>query len=416
MQGSSYILLPELCLSGYGCQDHFLEIDTCIHSWDCINEILPHTKPEQSLSDILIDVGMPVIHKDVIYNCRIILMNGSILLIRPKLVLANGGLHRESRWFTPWSDFYYLDQFTLPLSTQQIQNGCQKTVPFGNAIIKLKPANIVIGFETCEELWSTKPPHITLFLNGAHIVANASASHHELRKFSRRIRLVENASSQGLYMYSNLRGSDSERICYDGGALIALAGKIINCSRQFSYNDVEVISTDLDLSQLESMRISNKTFGLTASALHSESKLQTIEVPFNLMQARRSKQVANKLTLLSPMEEIAQGPGLWLWDHLRRSNQSGFFLCLSGGIDSCSVALIIFNMCKQLLKSVNEEKHENTKTSLQRILRSEKIPESPQELCQKLLVTCYMGTKNNSNNTLQIAKNIAAGIGSEHHE
>ena len=39
------------------------------------------------------------------------------------------------------------------------------------------------------------------------------------------------------------------------------------------------------------------------------------------------------------------GPACWLWDYLRRSNQRGFFLPLSGGIDSASVALLVYSMC-----------------------------------------------------------------------
>jgi NAD+ synthase (glutamine-hydrolysing) len=41
--------------------------------------------------DILLDIGMPVTHRNVRYNCRTIVYNKQILLIRPKLSLANDG-------------------------------------------------------------------------------------------------------------------------------------------------------------------------------------------------------------------------------------------------------------------------------------------------------------------------------------
>jgi len=44
------------------------------------------------------------------------------------------------------------------------------------------------------------------------------------------------------------------------------------------------------------------------------------------------------------MEEIAQGPAVWLWDYLRRSKQRGFFLPLSGGADSASVSAVVSSM------------------------------------------------------------------------
>ena len=43
------------------------------------------------------------------------------------------------------------------------------------------------------------------------------------------------------------------------------------------------------------------------------------------------------------------GPAAWLWDYLRRSNMSGFFLPLSGGIDSSSTACLVGSMCDMVL-------------------------------------------------------------------
>ena len=45
------------------------------------------------------------------------------------------------------------------------------------------------------------------------------------------------------------------------------------------------------------------------------------------------------------MEEIARGPALWMWDYLRRSGARGFFIPLSGGADSGSVAALVASMC-----------------------------------------------------------------------
>ena len=38
--GAAYRLGPELEISGYGCEDHFFEIDTVRHCWDTLAEIL----------------------------------------------------------------------------------------------------------------------------------------------------------------------------------------------------------------------------------------------------------------------------------------------------------------------------------------------------------------------------------------
>jgi len=52
------------------------------------------------------------------------------------------------------------------------------------------------------------------------------------------------------------------------------------------------------------------------------------------------------------MEEIARGPGLWLWDQLRRTGARGYFLPLSGGADSASTAAIVASMCNIVFKSI----------------------------------------------------------------
>ena len=56
----------------------------------------------------------PVTHKNVIYNCRVIIYNGKILLIRPKMWMANDGNYRELRWFTPWMKHRQVEDHYLP--------------------------------------------------------------------------------------------------------------------------------------------------------------------------------------------------------------------------------------------------------------------------------------------------------------
>lgn len=72
---------PELEVTGYGCEDHFLEQDTFLHTWQCVTSIL-----ESGCTDgILCDIGLPVMHHGVRYNARLYALNGDVLLIRPKV-------------------------------------------------------------------------------------------------------------------------------------------------------------------------------------------------------------------------------------------------------------------------------------------------------------------------------------------
>ena len=85
-----------------------------------------------------------------------------------------------------------------------------------------------------------------------------------------------------------------------------------------------------------------------------------------------------------PQEEIALGPACWLWDYLRRSRAVGFFLPLSGGLDSCSVAVIVFSMCKLVAKRA-EEGDEQVISDARRIVgepaSSNYRPTDPKEFC-----------------------------------
>ncbi|KAM9915858.1 hypothetical protein OXX59_010357, partial [Metschnikowia pulcherrima] len=49
---------PELEVCGYGCLDHFAENDVYRQSWQMYAQILEHP----DCQDIILDVGMPIIH------------------------------------------------------------------------------------------------------------------------------------------------------------------------------------------------------------------------------------------------------------------------------------------------------------------------------------------------------------------
>jgi len=93
-----------------------------------------------------------------------------------------------------------------------------------------------------------------------------------------------------------------------------------------------------------------------------------------------------------PQEEIALGPACWLWDYLRRSRAVGFFLPLSGGLDSCSVAVIVFSMCQLVVKRA-EEGDEQVILDARRIVgeppQSNYRPTDPKEFCGSFSLFSY---------------------------
>ena len=418
-RGARYRLGPELEISGYSCEDHFLELDTLQHSWESLACILKggHT------DGILCDIGMPILHKNVRYNCRVFVLDGEILLIRPKMILASDGNYREHRWFTAWTHGWTTEPYTLPREIRELTG--KRKVPIGIAAIA--PADTLIAAETCEELFVPMSPHIQFGNAGVEIIGNGSGSHHELRKLDTRIALIRNASAKngGVYLYANQQGCDGGRLYFDGCALIAQNGDILAQGSQFSLKDVEVVTATADLHTVRSYRGAKASRAVQAS---QAEPLPQIDVDFDIgiEGGKMGRMEPNLPTFRSsvpiephthiPEEEIAYGPACWLWDYLRRSGAAGYFIPLSGGADSGAVATLVGSMCQLVAKSVRE-KDTAVINDVARWLTDGETPDvfaEPCELANRLLYTCYIGTENSSRETRKRAKQLAEQIGSYH--
>ncbi|EDO14834.1 hypothetical protein Kpol_364p6 [Vanderwaltozyma polyspora DSM 70294] len=404
---------PELEITGYGCLDHFLESDVCLHSWEMYGQIIK----KKETHGILLDIGMPVLHKNVRYNCRLLSLDGEILFIRPKIWLANDGNYREMRFFTPWMKPGVVEEFLLPPAIQKVTG--QKFVKFGDAVINT--LDTCIGAETCEELFTPQSPHISMSLDGVEIITNSSGSHHELRKLNKRLDLILNATSRcgGVYLYANQRGCDGDRLYYDGCALIAVNGKVVAQGSQFCLKDVEVVTATVDLEEVRNYRAAIMSRGLQASL--TETRYERINIPVELAPRNSTFDptvIPSKVRDIfyhTPEEEIALGPACWMWDYLRRCNGTGFFLPLSGGIDSCATAVIVYSMCRLVVKEAAEG-NQQVIIDARKISRSpdDWLPTNVQEFAGKIFHTCFMGTENSSTETRSRSRELSERIGSYH--
>uniref|UniRef100_A0A8C7TRA6 Glutamine-dependent NAD(+) synthetase n=1 Tax=Oncorhynchus mykiss TaxID=8022 RepID=A0A8C7TRA6_ONCMY len=401
-QGAKYRLGPELEICGYGCADHFYESDTLLHCFQVLRKLLESPVTQ----DIICDVGMPIMHHNVRYNCRVIFLNGKILLIRPKMLLANYGNNREFRWFSPWNKLRHVEEYYLPRMIQDMTG--QDTVPFGDCVLSTK--DTCIGSEMCAELWNPRSPHVDMGLDGVEIFTNSSASYHELRKADHRVNLVKSATTKsgGIYMFANQKGCDGDRLYYDGCATVAINGDIVAQGRQFSLDDVEVVTAILDLEDVRSYK---------GEHCHPHVPCHRVKVDFSLSDCEDVYLPTHQpieWQFHTPEEEISLGPACWLWDYLRRSGQAGFLLPLSGGVDSSSTACIVYSMCVLVCQAVRDG---NTQVleDVQRVVNDVSYtPRDPRELCRRIFTTCYMASENSSEGTRNRAKDLASQIGSSH--
>ncbi|KAM1585113.1 hypothetical protein ACFX1Z_038022 [Malus domestica] len=407
--GAVIRLGPELEITGYGCEDHFLELDTINHAWECLKELLVGDWTD----GILCSFGMPVIKGSERYNCQIICMNRKIIMIRPKMWLANDGNYRELRWFTAWKQRDQLVDFQLPNEISETLS--QESVPFGYGYIQF--LDTAVAAEICEELFTPSPPHAELALNGVEVFMNASGSHHQLRKLDIRLRAFIDATHTrgGVYMYSNHQGCDGGRLYYDGCASVVVNGDVVAQGSQFSLKDVEVVIAQIDLEAVASLRGSISSFQEQASC---KTRVPFVEARYNLCQSFNLKMCLSsplKIKYHSPEEEIAFGPGCWLWDYLRRSGASGFLLPLSGGADSSSVAAIVGCMCQLVVKEIANG-DEQVKADAIRIgqYKNGQYPTDSNEFAKRVFYTVFMGSENSSEVTKSRAKVLADEIGSWH--
>ena len=408
--GAKIILTPELCVPGYGLLDHFLELDVYEHSWEVVAEII--TRPE--CQDIIIDLGLPVSHRGNTFNCRVIVLNKKVIAVRPKIWLCNDGNYREMRYFTAW-DQRRVETYKLPPIIRDIDG--QVECPIGDVIFETLDATFAT--ETCEELWTPDSPHANYSLMGVEIILNSSGSHHELRKLDTRINLIRDATAKsgGVYMYSNQRGCDGDRLYYDGCSLILTNGKIIAQGSQFSLQDVEVLTRTVDLDDIWSSRSARSRAAQSMKA----PQYHRVEIAFAMTSAEGSHaglfRAASTIEARyhKPEEEIALGPACWLWDYLRRSKQAGYLVPLSGGIDSCATATIVFSMCRLVIQEIKKG-NQVVIEDASRLYGSEDVSQiTAQQFCNRIFCTVYMGMKEqSSHDTRQRAKDLAAAIGAHH--
>jgi NAD+ synthase (glutamine-hydrolysing) len=445
-RGATYRLGPELEISGYGCEDHFLESDTFAHCWESLAALMDGGEGRGDggcTDDLLCDFGMPVLFGGTRYNCRVLCLNRRILLIRPKTSLADNGNYRESRYFTAYQPRNNSnaaggpqnEELVLPALFREKFN--QSTAPFGTQYIQFGDG-VSVGCESCEELWTPRATHIDLALCGVEIIGNGSGSHHELRKLDTRMELIVSAMRKcgGIYLYANQRGCDGGRLYYDGGAMIVCNGQVLAQASQFGLQDVEVITATIDVDDVRSYRASIPSFGIQATA--TQQKRHFVDCPYYNLSSGSSNGTDDSMEDATPArsfsltptvpiaqprmhlpeEECCLGPACWLWDYLRRSGAAGYFLPLSGGADSSSVATIVGAMCTLVTTAAQADPNGPVAADCRRVCQRQDapqwVPSTPQEMANLVVHTTFMGTENSSDLTTSRAERLGNAIGSYH--
>jgi len=225
------LCLPELCITGYGCEDVFLSDWLSEKAFHKLLAIAPHCK------DIAVSIGLPVRFNGVTYNGVAVVEDGEIRGITLKQNLPRDGVHYEPRWFNAWK----------PHETKKLKIAGHE-IMVGDIIYDLR--GIKTGFEICEDGWSKeKRPGYNLKKQGVELILNGSASHFGFGKSKEREQLVVLDGStlfDCAYLFVNHLGNEAGRMIYDGDIIMAQHGKLVATNQRLSFKNFNLLSCDIN--------------------------------------------------------------------------------------------------------------------------------------------------------------------------
>jgi NAD+ synthase (glutamine-hydrolysing) len=392
-QRVSVLCLPEMCITGYNCEDAYHSPWVAETALELLHDIAP------ACAGMIVSLGLPVLHRNALFNCACLLAEGRILGFVAKQHLASEGIHYEPRWFKPW-----------PAGERaEIKTG-GLAYPLGDLIFDC--GGVSIGFEICEDAWAARRPGASLSRRGLDVLLNPSASHFAFGKLEVRKRFVlEGSRAFGVsYVYSNLLGNEAGRAIYDGGALIAAAGELKAVGPRLRFADHVVTSAVIDVSTTRAARVRSGSF--TPQVADHDGQRVAAEFDFPELEPEHCEpQLAAWET--SPHcrnEAFTRAVALGLHDYLRKSHASGFVVSLSGGADSAAVACLVATMVRLGVAELGIE-------AFTARLGSKPEPGTTiDDLVHSLLTCAYQATVNSSDTTRAAARQVAEALGADFHQ
>ena len=328
--GASILVFSELTISGYTCGDLFLQQPLLT---ECKNQLLRIVKATENKS-MLVVVGCPIVIKQKLYNCAVVISDGSILGIVPKTHLPN------------YSEFYELRHFT---SGEGLEEDLWFGEEFGyvnvavNQLFKCKEIpELVVACEICEDLWVPLPPSTYHAMAGATVICNPSASVETTTKESYRRSLVSNQSARLLaaYIYADAgEGESTQDVVYSGHHLICENGSVLAEAKRFTN---EIIYADIDVQKLAAERRKMTSFpgGQTDDYFEQEFSLEVKENKITRTFTKAPFVPDNQDERDKRCDEILALQSMGLKKRLEHTNCKHAVVGISGGLDSTLAVLV----------------------------------------------------------------------------
>jgi len=416
----SILCLPELAITGYGCEDMFFSAGVLQTAAEQLRQLLPDMK------DMIVVLGLPLFHEGAIYNAAAVVCNGQLQGLVCKQHLAGDGIHYEPRWFRRW-----------PAGMVGATEIGGREYPIGDLLFQL--GDVRIGLEICRDAWVANRTGANLSQRGADILLNPSASHFAFAKQQIRERFVLEGSRAFCisYAYANLLGNEAGRSIYDGGTLIATGGKMIARGPRFSFTDWLITAAVVDVDCTRRMRAESFPHDVSRQKNSESGGLVTADFsyPPTTEQVGHTTFASNANPIPTTpsqssweagthqkAEEFACSVPLALFDYLRKSHSRGLVVSLSGGVDSAAVTVMVHLMvqlgCRELGARMFAEKLSQIRSLLAAAGNAESAKAfsrvQSQRLVRQLLTCVYQATRNSGPVTQNASEVVAEATGAEY--
>jgi NAD+ synthase (glutamine-hydrolysing) len=389
---AAILCLPELCITGYGCEDQYFSIGLQKAALEMLTEIAPAT------GGMAVALGLPLMVNRGLYNAAAMLCDGEVMGFTLKQHLAGDGIHYEPRWFRKWP----------PGAVERIELGSRE-VPVGDLLYNC--GGVRIGIEICRDAWVADRPGSRLAAGGADIILNPTASHFSFGKqeVRRRIVLEGSRTFDVSFAFANLLGNEAGRAIFDGGTHIASSGRMLAEGPRLTFGDHSLICADIDVEANRRLKATSSEPSLPPQAYGGE----TVRSAFKLKSPRVPCPVAQPSPWDSSPppknEEIARALPLALFDYLRKSHSRGMVVSLSGGADSSAVTTLVWLMTKLGVSELGAKKFAARLPQIRDLAKTD----TPEAMVGRMLTCVYQATRNSGETTRHAAEMIAKATGAE---
>lgn len=392
LQHASVLCLPELCITGYGCEDAFQGSGLQDTALAVLHEILPVTK------GMAVSLGLPIFHRRALFNCVCLAVDGRIAGFVGKRFLCGDGLHYEPRWFKPWPS--------------QVRDSIEidgQKYPIGDLVFDL--GGVKIGFEICEDAWMAARPGGGMSPHAVDVILNPSASHFAFGKSEVRRELLLDGSRafNVTYVFANLLGNEAGRVIYDGGAMIASAGRLLAEGPRLSFLPWHVTDAVVDVQAARGGAARLASFQPELG----ESNPPAVACDFRWPDVDpEPAEPCGSAWQSSPHvkeEEFARAVALGLFDYLRKSRSQGFVVSLSGGADSSAVSCLVALMAEMAVAELGVEGFQKALPHMPALAGAN----TAKDRVRCLLHCVYQATRNSSRATRSAATSLADALGAE---